>query len=319
MPIWLQITAAVSAAAVSGIMGAALVPFLEKCRFCEPEQSGTDSHQKTEQDSTKAKLRPTMCGLLLCFGILTGLVLSLALYRRFGGADLTGGDYQLQSTLLRTILLHGLLLTAAGFVSDVLRVRHRLRFRVSPMLQMAAVFLVTLGLLTMQQGFVWTVLPAAAATAACWKIIGSMEQETDGTSITLGAVQCLVLTVVLLAKGMALPALYTLTAAGACMGCMVWNLHPAKCRLGDTGRFLLGSMIPVVPAACAVQGDGDARKVLALGMAVYAVNLLPLLRRKNRTTLLGMMEQAGLVPWKRITWLAVFAIFCGVVTLLAVS
>ncbi|MDE5564647.1 MAG: hypothetical protein K2I93_05790 [Oscillospiraceae bacterium] len=318
MPIWLQMTAAVSAALASGVMGAALVPFLGKYRFCEPEQpeKSADVNDMTDKNGAKAKLRPTMCGLLLCFGILSGLVLSFALYRQFSDADLTGRDYQSQSTLLQTVLLYSLLLAAAGFVSDVLRVRHRLRFRVSPVLQVAAVFLVALGLLTMQQGFVWTVLPAAAIVAVCWKMAGGSEHGADGMSITLGAVQCLVLTVVLLAKGTALPALYTLTAAGACMGCMVWNLHPAKCQLGDTGRFLLGSIVPIV---CAAQNDWDAWKVLALNMAVYAVNLLPLLRRKNRTTLLGMMKQAGLAPWKRITLLAVFAVFCGTVTLLAVS
>ncbi len=308
MPIWLQMTAAVSAALASGVMGVALVPFLGKCRFCEPEQS-----ESKEDAAAGNKLRPTMCGLLLCFGILFGLVIGFTLYQQFSGADRTGKDYQLQSSLLRTALLHGVLLTAAGFVSDLLRIRYKLRSRFSPLLQITAVFLVTLGLLTMQQGFVWTVFPAAAAAAVCWRMTGTAEHETDGVCITLGAIQCLVLTVVLLAKGTALPALYTLTAAGACMGCMVWNLHPAKCQLGDTGRFLLGSIVPIL---CAAQGDWE---VLALNVAVYAVNLLPLLRRKERTTLLVMMEQAGLAPWKRITLLAVFAVFCGVVTLIVAA
>ena len=79
MPIWLQMTAAVSAALASGIMGAALVPFLEKYHFCEPEQpeKGTDVNDMTDKNGAKEKLRPTMCGLLLCFGIPSGAVCSV--------------------------------------------------------------------------------------------------------------------------------------------------------------------------------------------------------------------------------------------------
>ena len=37
MPVWIQMTAALSSALCSGLMGIALIPFLRKCRFCEPD------------------------------------------------------------------------------------------------------------------------------------------------------------------------------------------------------------------------------------------------------------------------------------------
>jgi phospho-N-acetylmuramoyl-pentapeptide-transferase len=34
--------------------------------------------------------------------------------------------------------------------------------------------------------------------------------------------------------------LYAIAVAGGCLGFLVWNLHPAKCFMGDTGSMYLG-------------------------------------------------------------------------------
>ncbi|MBP0974128.1 MAG: hypothetical protein J5851_09515 [Oscillospiraceae bacterium] len=301
IPVWLQMVTALSAAAAAGTMGMALVPFLQMQGLCDLEK------QKESEDAPEKELRrPTMGGLLLCFGILFGLVLGVTLLHEFGSLDRTSADYRSQTTLLRTLLLHAGLLAAGGFAADFARVRGRMRYHVNVLLPLGAVFLLTLGLLLWQEGMTWTILLPAAVTAICWQLIQTAEKGTDGMSITLGTVQLLLLTVILLKEREAMPALFTLAGAGACMGCMIWGLHPAKCRLGSTGSYLLGSMIPLL---CAVQGRW---KLLALLMAVYVLNALPLLKKGERLTLLGRMERAGMAAWKRITVLTCFAVFCGV-------
>lgn len=304
IPVWLQLTVALGAALTAGVMGAALVPFLTKLRIGDLEKTGS------EETEIREVLRPTMGGLLLCGGILFALVLGMALFREFGNADRTSAVYRLQSDLLRTALLHGVVLAAGGFAADLARIRGRLRFRMSLLLLLGAVLLLTLGLLALYEGLTMAIVLPAAAAAVSWQLVQTAEKSTDGMSITLGAVQLLMLTVVLLKDQQALPALYTLAAAGACMGCMVWCLHPAKCRLGCTGCYLLGSIVPLL---CAAQGRW---KVLALTMAVYLVNALPLLRRGDRKTLLEHMERSGIAAWKRITILAAFAVFCSILAVL---
>lgn len=304
IPVWLQLVTALSAAVTAGVMGAALVPFLTKLRLCDREKTGS------EESEIREVLRPTMGGLLLCGGILFALVLGMALFREFGYIDRTGDDYRMQCELLRTVLLHGIVLAAAGFVTDLCRVRGRLRFRMRLWMLLGAVLLLTLGLLALQEGLTAAIVIPAVVTALCWQLIQTAEKSTDGMSITLGTVQLLMLTVVLLKEKQALPALYTLAAAGACMGCMVWNLHPAKCRLGCTGCYLLGSIVPLIAAA---QGR---YQLLALTMAVYLVNALPLLKPGDRKTLLERMERSGIAAWKRITILAAFAVFCGILAVL---
>ena len=301
IPVWLQMVTALCAAAAAGTMGAALVPFLQSRGLCDLEK------QKESGDSAEQEVRkPTMGGLLLCFGILFGLVLGVTLLREFGSLDRTSAAYRTQTVFLRTLLLHGSLLAAGGFAADYARVRGKMRFRVNALLPLGAVFLITAGLLLFQEGMTAAILLPAALTAVCWQVIQTAEKGTDGMSITLGTVQLLMLTVVLLKEKEAMPALYTLAGAGACMGCMVWGLHPAKCRLGSTGSYLLGSMLPLL---CASQGRW---KLLALMMAVYVLNALPILKKGERLTLLERMERAGMAAWKRITVLTCFAVFCCV-------
>ena len=301
IPVWLQMVTALSAAAAAGTMGAALVPFLESRGLCDLEK------QQTVEDAAEKEVRrPTMGGLLLCFGILFGLVLGAALLREFGSLDRTSLQYREQTVLLRTLLLHGVILALGGFVTDHARVRGRMRFHVNILLPLGAVFLLSAGLLLLQEGMTYTILLPAAVTAVCWQVIQTAEKGTDGMSITLGTVQLLMMTVVLLKEKEAMPALYTLAGAGACMGCMVWGLHPAKCRLGSTGTYLLGGMVPLL---CAAQGRW---KLLALTMAVYVLNALPLLKKGERLTLLERMEKTGMAAWKRIAVLTCFAVFCSV-------
>lgn len=301
MPFWLQMTAALSAALASGVMGAALVPFLKKMRFCEPETPDSDE-----------QVKPTMCGLLLVFGIMFGMVLGFTLFREFGGTDLTGRDYAEQSTRLRLMLGHGLLLAGAGFLIDMLTVRRKLRYRIRPVLLLGAVFLITMAVLSVQMDVGFYLIAISVTAALCWGMVQGTEQETDGVTISVSAVQLLLLTVQLLEEGRQVIALCTLTAAGACLGCMVWNLPPAKCRLGKTGSFLLGSIVPMV---CVLE---EWMQPLALCMAVYVLNLLPMLRRTDgkRMTLLGILARNGTAAWRRIALLAGFAAFCGILQLI---
>ena len=34
--------------------------------------------------------------------------------------------------------------------------------------------------------------------------------------------------------------IYAVAIAGGCLGFLIWNLHPAKCFMGDTGSMYLG-------------------------------------------------------------------------------
>ncbi|MDE6657841.1 MAG: hypothetical protein K2J88_04585, partial [Oscillospiraceae bacterium] len=116
MPIWLQFVAVLISGLLSGFMGIALIPFLEKCKFCLPESDNKNNNINT-------RLRPTMCGILLIFGIIVGLVINYTLYLQFGGADRTSIEFQTESHVLWLILGYALVIGFAGFVLDYLQIK----------------------------------------------------------------------------------------------------------------------------------------------------------------------------------------------------
>ncbi len=330
MPFWLQLTAALSAALASGLMGAAAVPFLRKLRMCEPQEPPAPG-----EEAAGDRLRPTMGGILPVFGSLLGLTLSFALYLNFCQADRTSVSFQQELHTLICMALFGVGSAAAGFLTDLMVIRRRLLRRPSAVLRIAAVFFVHLVLLLLwhyftgiddptimdwgfrkvDAGILYYPITASVLTVV-WMSASAMEEDTDGVSISTGGILLLCATVILMQQGMSLHALLGLTAAGACMGSLVWNLHPAKCRIGRTGTWWLAGTVIGTMLPC------GRYLVLLLLPAVYMINQLPALRRDAGTagqpqTLQNRMREAGLSPWQRIGLLAGFAIVCGAAAVLA--
>lgn len=318
MPLWLQLTAAVSAALASGIMGAALVPFLRKMRFCEPQNP---SEHKSE--AAGEQLRPTMGGILLVFGCLFGLAVSFALYRTFCVVDSTSVSVQQQTRELLLGTCYALVCAAVGFGMDRRIIGRKPLRRYSPFFRILGVFLLTMVFLMLcgsdstvldfgfwryDAGFLYTPLTAAAGTAV-WMSASVMEEETDGVSISVGGVILLGMTVLLMQAAQNLHALLSLTAAGACMGCLIWNLHPAKCRLGKTGIYWMSGMLTAI---CVLS---RLHLALLLTAAVYLLNLIPSWKKQGKT-LQEHMRQEGQKPWQQIAVLAGFALFCSVIAMM---
>lgn len=312
MPIWLQLVTALSAGAVSALMGRALVPYLQKLRCYPPEvpKEGADTAAGEER-------RPIMGGLLLIAGMLFSMVLCVTLYLQFGGADRTSAAFAQQVDLLRAAGVYAAVLAVIGIVSDYLTIRGRYRPRIrrTVLLPLAAVAGVGAVILGRSEDVSRIALLAAALPAAavvCLLLMHSADKNTDGTLLTVNTLEFLVLTVLLLKRSEQLLSVYTLAAAGACMGCMVWSLHPAKCRIGYTGSDLLGGIVPMV---CVLEG---LYRELALFMAVYVIQELYRLRRHSgkRLTLTEGLEAGGVAPFGRIAIMAGFAAFCGVTALL---
>ncbi len=315
MPLWLQLTAAVSAAVMSGVMGAALLPFLRKMRFCMPET------EKPETDAAAGeRLRPTMCGLLAVFGCLGGLALSVALYTTFCVPDRTSQLFHAETMQLLMGLLWAICSAGAGIYADYRQIRRRILYRISLLLR--AVFLFTALLLllmlcnvltaetqltVMDFGFRrwdagWLYYPlTAAAGTICWLCAADTE-ETQGMSLSVGGILLLGLTILLVSRSESLHAILALTAAGGCMGNLIWNLHPSGGHIGRSGSWWLSSMIT---GLCIVTRMHSALLLLSL---VYLIDRLPILSGKGGS-LQKRLAAEGRTPWQRIAVLSVFAVF----------
>ena len=305
MPVWLQITAVICPALVSFLMGIALIPFLEKYKFCLSE-SGSDQ---------KIRLRPTMCGILLLFGTVAGLVLSVTLYRQFSGADRTGMDFQMQNHVLWLVLSYSFLVGFIGLFRDYCIVRKKIIYPVRKLWQFMVILLLSFAFVKLlpeeiRNAGMFPDSVNAVLMAVFWQLMQIPEQETDGISITLGVIQFLCMSMLFLAQKLNLYALFSFSAAGSAIGCLFWNLHPAKCKLGHVGLFWLGA---AVPALCIIY---NKTSVLFLYLAVYVLNFLPVWIRKCRQSFVMLLKESGCEPLQRIAILAGFALFCCILAVI---
>ncbi|MDE5883625.1 MAG: hypothetical protein K2H29_00865 [Oscillospiraceae bacterium] len=304
MPVWLQVIAVFCPALTSFFMGIALIPFL-KNYFKLNLKSAADS---------ESCVYPTMCGVLLLFGTITGLVLSFALYQQFSGADRTGITFQMESRAVCTVLGYSLLMGFVGLFQDNFKIRvvihknqRKLIDPVRKLWKFLAVFLINMVFVRMLPAEIrnFPDVVNALLLAGFWQFMQFPEQETDGVSITMGMIQFLCLSMLFLAQKQNLCAIFSFSAAGASMGCLFWNLHPAKCRLGQVGTFWFGA---AVPALCLMT---QKMTVFCLYLAVYVLNFLPALFRKfQKQQFMILLQRAGCKPGQRIAILSGFALFC---------
>jgi phospho-N-acetylmuramoyl-pentapeptide-transferase len=77
----------------------------------------------------------------------------------------------------------------------------------------------------------------------------NLTDGVDGLCGTVTMVNMLLFTVICTALNLAEVSLFTIALAGGCLGFLVWNLHPAKCFMGDTGSMYLGAAVTCVGLA----------------------------------------------------------------------
>ena len=316
MPFWLQIVCAVSAGLTAWLFGIALVPFLTKHRIFPPEQPKPDPESQDTAERSQEERRPLMGGLLLFAGIVFSMVLCGTLYLQFAGADRTSDAFSAQIRQLTAVSVFTGVMGLLGFLTDLFQAKKRRNSHLWELFLPAALIMmgvVGFGYLSFTEVELsanhWlAVLPIPLYI--CFALEHGFQRETDGTLVTVNAVELLVLTVLLLRNSLYLPSLLTLSGAGACMGSMVWCLHPAKCRIGATGSFLLAGIVPYL---CLQYGF---YKELALFMAVFLLDKAFRFFRRDHNYLTEAMAEDGIAPHGRIAVLAGLAAFCGVMALL---
>ena len=309
MPFWLQLLIPAAAGLVSALMGIALVPYLQKLRAFPPQ-----APKKEDDEAAEEERRPLLGGLLLLAGTVFAAVLGFALLMQFGGNDRTSTAFQEQLDTFYGVGITTALWGIVGIISDVMIVRGRYNAGLWDYILLPLVLMAALAPMEFcfhadyHKWWLWLAPPLVATICFVWEL--GLERDTDGALISVNAVELLVLTMLLLRRSQGLPAVLTLAGAGACLGCMVWCLHPAKCRLGRSGEYLIAAFVPML---CGYYG---MYKELALFMAVFVLQQLYRFRKHEDKFLTAGMAEAGIPPLGRIAILAGLAAFCGLMALL---
>ncbi len=249
-----SIIAAVIGILVSFAFGFLFVPMLKKLKFGQTiREEGPSWHAK--KDGT-----PTMGGILIILGTLLALLITIPLSLVFGNNVFS--EHPLKT--LEWIAALGLAISMGfiGFIDDYIKVVKKrnlgLTARQKTFLQLlvSAAFLATLalsGLNSTYIPFVGNVDVTSGVGLIFWPVslvfiygFTNAVNLTDGVDGLATSVTIVVSCAFLLLAGIMNCAganVFASALTGALIGFLIWNCHPAKVFMGDTGSLFLGGAV----------------------------------------------------------------------------
>ena len=244
----LYLLVAVIAFAITAALGKWMIPFLHKLKFGQTIREVGPSWHKNKQGT------PTMGGLMFMVGIVVAVMACLPVFYTLGMEE---------TLLMKAKVFAGLGMAVAfgaiGFMDDYISIMKKrnlgLTERQKLVLQfaVAAAYLVTIRL---AGGGTSTIVPFIGEVELGWfyyllaavAIVGIVNAVnfTDGidglnTTVSFFAFLSLALCAGILSMT-GLSAL-GMASAAACIGFLIWNWHPAKVFMGDTGSLFMGGMV----------------------------------------------------------------------------
>ncbi|MBR2044320.1 MAG: phospho-N-acetylmuramoyl-pentapeptide-transferase [Clostridia bacterium] len=240
---------------ITALLGFKVIPYLHKLKFGQTILDIGPSWHKNKQGT------PTMGGIMQMIAVLAAIVISLLISVIIKG-ELVG---ELKDGKALAMFVSGIVLAFAmgfiGFLDDYIKVVKKrnlgLTAKQKTFLQglVTALYLVCLAFAGMTT--TWTPFGTVSITSgwgllfwpiAFFFVYGFVNAVnlTDGldglaSSVTLVAA-CAFMVISGISSLMGVN-VYASAVAGACAGFLVWNMHPAKVFMGDTGSMFLGGAV----------------------------------------------------------------------------
>lgn len=275
------IITAVVAFVLTAVIGKFLIPFLHKIKFGQPINEIGPTWHKAKQGT------PTMGGFMFIIGV------TVAVCTGFAILTLSQPDESITRTPLQLVRLFGglalaLACAAIGFVDDYIKVVRKNNAGISRKQKMLFQLLAAIGYLLALYlaGDTATavVIPFTGWSLELWLfyyplavigIIGMVNSVnlTDGvdglaTSVTFVAGISFMAVLLMMPEINIWMSLFATALSAGCLGFLIWNFHPAKCFMGDTGSMFLGGAI------CALAfGSGQPLLVVFIGIVYICESL----------------------------------------------
>lgn len=249
------IIAAVAAFMVTAGLGFIALPILKRLHFGQViREEGPSWHQQKQGT-------PTMGGIIIIFGVLLAFCIALA----YSMTARVGVYTQLRSEKFPMVMASlglAVAMGAIGFIDDYIKVVKKrnlgLTAKQKTVMQFTVAILYLVALYFIGVDSTW--IPFAGDVAvnkglgllfwviALFFIYGFINAVnlTDGVDGLASSVTLVVCCVFMLMTGFLKQSggnFLSAAVAGACVGFLVWNSHPAKMFMGDTGSLFLGGAV----------------------------------------------------------------------------
>jgi len=271
--------AAVAAFLIAWLSGRFFVPMLHNLKFGQTIREVGPAWHKNKQGT------PTMGGVLFIVGFLAAVIVAIGVCELVPSIPFKPLSRVPSQRRIR--LIAGVVFTLAcgaiGFADDYIKVVKKRNLGLTATQKMALQLFASTGYAAVMYflGGAGTIeLPFFGVQLGFWFIplciffgvgIPNATNLTDGVdglcgSVTVVASVCLALAAT--AMGDFGHTLTSLCFAGAMVGFLMWNFHPAKVFMGDTGSLLIGGML------CAVAfGIGQPFLIIPVGI-MYIIETL---------------------------------------------
>ncbi len=241
---------AIVAFLISTLLGKLLIPFLHKLKFGQTIlEIGPDWHKKKQGT-------PTMGGIMFIVAILV----STALF--YGARIATSSVVVLEQWNICIGLVMALCYGIIGFIDDYIKVVKKRNLGLTAVQKLvmqfsvAILYLLALRYLGGDAGLTSTFIPFVGSVELGWfyyviasiVIVGIVNATnlTDGIDGLDGSITFFAAIIMMLMSSMLKNmggVIESAALAGGCLGFLVWNFHPAKVFMGDTGSLFLGGMV----------------------------------------------------------------------------
>ena len=244
----LFVTVTVASFAITALLGRWLIPELHKLKFGQTIREVGPKWHKNKQGT------PTMGGLMFILGIAVAMIACLPVFYTLGVEE---------TFLMKVKVFAGLGMAVAfgaiGFMDDYISILKKRNLGLTEKQKLvlqfavAAAYFLTLGLAgeptattipflgQLDLGWFYYILAAIVLVGLVNAV--NFTDGIDGLNSTVSFFVFLALSLCAGALSMTGLTALGLAAAAGCVGFLLWNWHPAKVFMGDTGSLFLGGMV----------------------------------------------------------------------------
>ena len=233
--------------AITVVLSVIIIPILKRLKVGQIERDdGPQSHLKKQGT-------PTMGGIII---ILATIISAIGMYKYYVGKEM-----QVAMGIL-PLLLVTVGFGIVGFIDDFKKLILKNTKGLSPSLKMLGLLIVAvvyavyltkvlnigtetyIPFLKVYVNMpIWIYIPFAIIVMLATTNAINLTDGIDGLSTSVTTIIITCLTIIGIILGVKEVAVFGSILIGACLGFLLFNLHPAKIMMGDTGSLLLGGAI----------------------------------------------------------------------------
>ncbi|MDO4730804.1 MAG: phospho-N-acetylmuramoyl-pentapeptide-transferase [Clostridia bacterium] len=251
--IWIFIAAVISFI-IASLSGIKLIPLLHKLKYGQTILEIGPSWHKDKQGT------PTMGGIMFIISSIVSALICIPLYYIFstGPSEITVAPILVNTKIIAGVVM-ALCYGVIGFFDDYIKVVKRRNMGLSAKQKLILQFLVAaayLATLYISGSTSKTIIPFIGYVdlgifywiIAAIVIVGFVNATnlTDGIDGLNGSVTFFAAAFLMMIAsyiGIEGISILSATLAGGCLGYLVWNFHPAKVFMGDTGSLFIGGFL----------------------------------------------------------------------------